>query len=119
MIFCQPAIRNPTCNIGRFAPHCQSPKEFKSRTSGTLSIFISAMETTTPKKDRSHWPTAKFTSFDEARAYRIRQWQEAGCTARLQAAWELVEDYWVGMKGMKPDELRLQRSVTHIRSRGR
>ena len=76
-------------------------------------------ETITPVKDRSDWPVAKFTCFDESRAYRIRQWQEAGCEARMQGAWELVEEYWVGMKGMHPDELRLQRSVTHIRSRGR
>jgi hypothetical protein len=33
---------------------------------------------------------------------------------RLQAAWELVHDYWVGMKGMKPHELRLQRTVTNV-----
>jgi hypothetical protein len=68
-----------------------------------------------PVKDRSHWPQAKLASFDEVRAYRIRQWQEAGCAARLAAAWELVTDYWVGMKGKHPDELRLQRSVTHLR----
>jgi len=76
-------------------------------------------DTIIPAKDRSHWPVVKFTSFEERRAYRIRQWQEAGCAARLQAAWELIEEYWVGKKGMHPDELRLQRSVTHIRSRGR
>ena len=66
---------------------------------------------TPPVKDRSHWPQAKFTSFGEARAYRINQWQKAGCSARLTAAWELVVDYWVGMKKMHPDELRLQRSA--------
>lgn len=70
-----------------------------------------------PETDRSHWPVAKLNSFDEVRSYRIAQWQDLGCEARLQAAWELVHDYWVGMKGMKPDELRLQRSVTHIRRR--
>jgi|LakMenEpi03Aug12_release.lakeMendotaPanAssembly.Ray.scaffolds.fasta_scaffold872731_2 hypothetical protein len=70
-----------------------------------------------PVKDRSHWPQAKLASFDEVRAYRINQWQEAGCAARLAAAWELVYDYWVGMKGMHPDELRLQRSVTNFRRR--
>jgi hypothetical protein len=43
-----------------------------------------------PVKDRSHWPQAKLASFDEVRAYRINQWQEAGCSARLAAAWELV-----------------------------
>ena len=72
---------------------------------------------TPPLQDRSHWPQAKLGSFDEVRAYRIRQWQDAGCAERMKAAWELVTDYWVEMKGMKPDELRLQRSVTHVRRR--
>ena len=56
--------------------------------------------------------------FDEVRAYRIQQWQEAGCSARVEAAWELVTDYWLGQKKMNPDELRLQKSVTHLRRRG-
>jgi hypothetical protein len=68
----------------------------------------------TPTKDRSHWPQAKLASFDEVRAYRIRQWQDAGCSARMQAAWELVYDYWVGMKHVNPDELRLKKSVTRV-----
>jgi hypothetical protein len=81
--------------------------------------FQTVMETNIqPVKDRSHWPQAKLASFDEVRAYRINQWQEAGCSARLAAAWELVYDYWVGMKGMHPDELRLQRSITNLRRRG-
>ena len=71
-----------------------------------------------PANDRSGWPTRRCASFDDMRAYRIRQWQEAGCEARMKAAWDLARDYWVGMKGMKPDELRLQRSVAHLRRRG-
>ena len=78
----------------------------------------SQKQMSTPTKDRSHWPQAKLGSFDEVRTNRIRQWQEAGCQARLDAAWELVYDYWVGMKEMNPDELRLQRSVTNFRRRG-
>ena len=39
-----------------------------------------------PKKDRSHWPVHRFQTFDEVRAHRIKQWQEAGCEARMQAA---------------------------------
>ena len=74
---------------------------------------------TIPTKDRSDWPAAKFHSFDESRAYRIRQWQEAGCSERMKAAWELVYDYWGGMKGMNPDELRLQRSGAFFRRRER
>lgn len=70
---------------------------------------------TTPKKDRSHWVVKKFTDFDEARAYRVQQWQDAGAAARHKAAWELVYDYWVGKKGMTPNELRLQRSITFFK----
>lgn len=67
-----------------------------------------------PVKDRSHWRVKKFDSFDEMRKDTIQQWQLAGVDLRLQAAWELVYDYWVGMKEMHPDELRLQRTVTSI-----
>jgi len=67
--------------------------------------------------DRSHWPTRRCKSFDEVRAFRIQQWQEAGCEARMKAAWDLVTDYWIGQMGKHPHELRLQRSVTHLRRR--
>lgn len=70
-----------------------------------------------PVKDRSHWPQAKLGSFDEVRAYRINQWQELTAEERFGGAWELVEDYWLGHKGINEDELRLQRSVTHVRER--
>lgn len=70
-----------------------------------------------PIKDRSHWPQAKLASFEDVRRYRIRQWQEAGCAARLSAAWELVSDYWTKTKGLPQHELRLQRTVTHLRRR--
>ena len=58
------------------------------------------------EKDRSHWPTRRCESFDDMRAYRIRQWQEAGCEARMKAAWDLVVDYWVEQMGKDPNELR-------------
>jgi hypothetical protein len=67
-----------------------------------------------PVKDRSNWKIHRFDNFEDARIHHIREWQDAGETMRLQAAWELVYDYWVGMKGMKPDELRLQRTITSI-----
>ncbi len=71
-------------------------------------------ESLDPKKDRSHWPVHCFQTFDEVRAHRIKQWQKAGCEARMQAAWELMTDYWVGVKCMHPDELRLQKSVISV-----
>ena len=69
----------------------------------------------TPTKDRSHWTVKKFTCFDEARADRIKQWQDAGAAARHKAAWELVCDYWVDIKKKNPDELRFQRSITFFK----
>ena len=66
------------------------------------------------KKDRSHWVVKKCESFEEMRRYRIQQWQDMPFINRLDAAWELVEEYWE-MKQKNPDELRLQRSVTNFR----
>lgn len=67
-----------------------------------------------PGKDRSHWKIRKFDSFEEQRTQQVRDWQALSGADRRKAAWELVYDYWVGMKGMHPDELRLQRSVTKL-----
>ena len=67
-----------------------------------------------PQKDRSHWVIRKFDSFDDQRRQQILDWQAAGDKARLDAAWELVTDYWIGMKNKHPDELRLQRSITKL-----
>ena len=67
---------------------------------------------TTPVKDRSHWKVRKFTSHEELRCAQVRDWQEAGAKARHKAAWELVTEYWLGMKKINPNELRFQRSIT-------
>ncbi len=48
------------------------------------------------------------------RCQQVKDWQALSGSERRKAAWELVVDYWVGMKGMNPDELRLQRSVTKL-----
>ena len=56
----------------------------------------------------------QFTSFDEQRKWQIEQWQKVSGAKRRQAAWELVYDYWVDMKKLHPDELRLQRTVTKL-----
>ena len=68
-----------------------------------------------PGKDRSHWTVRKFDSFEEQRRQQVRDWQSAGAAARHQAAWELVTDYWIGIKKLHPDELRLQRSLVTLR----
>ncbi len=72
------------------------------------------MSDSTPQKDRSHWVVKKFDSFEEQRRWQVREWQKVSGAKRREAAWELVVDYWVGMKGKHPDELRLQRSVTKL-----
>ncbi len=67
-----------------------------------------------PLKDRSHWKLRKFNSHEELRCQQVKDWQASSGAARRQAAWELVVQYWVDMKGKSPDELRLQRSVTKL-----
>ena len=69
--------------------------------------------------DRSHWTIRKFSSFEEQRRQQVRDWQAVSGSERRKAAWELVVDYWVNKKDKHPDELRLQRSVTHLRRGGR
>ncbi len=68
------------------------------------------------KKDRSHWVVKKCESFEEMRCYRIQQWQDIPFINRLDAAWELVQEYWE-IKQKNPDELRLQRSITNTKRR--
>ena len=67
-----------------------------------------------PAKDRSHWVFRKFDSHDELRRQQVIDWQAVSGAERRKAAWELVVDYWVGMKGVNTNELRLQRSVTKL-----
>jgi hypothetical protein len=69
---------------------------------------------TEPIKDRSHWTIRKFNSHEELRCQQVRDWQMLSGEERRKAAWELVTDYWIGMKEKHPDELRLQRSVTKL-----
>ena len=71
-----------------------------------------------PSKDRKNWKVRKFSSFEEQRSQQVRDWQALSGADRRKAAWELVVDYWVGMKHKDADELRLQRSVTRLQ-RGR
>jgi hypothetical protein len=67
-----------------------------------------------PRKDRFHWQIRKFNSHEELRCQQVKDWQALSGADRRKAAWELVYDYWVGMKGMQPDELRLQRFITNF-----
>ncbi len=47
---------------------------------------------------------------DTDRSFDIEYWQRQGDAAIYRAAWELIEFYH-RQQGMKPDELRLQRSI--------
>lgn len=67
-----------------------------------------------PETDRSHWPVRKVASFDLMARQHVRDWQAAGSSARLQAAWDMVVEAWA-MKNRNPDELRLQRFITAVR----
>ena len=50
---------------------------------------------------------------DSDRSFDIEYWQRQGDAAIYRAAWELVELYH-RQQGMKPDELRLQRSIENF-----
>lgn len=79
-----------------------------------LAGFTRLNRVTAPVKNRSHWKIRRFDSHEELRCQQVKDWQALSGADRRKAAWELVVDYWVGMKGMHPDELRLQRSVTKL-----
>ncbi len=76
--------------------------------------FVMEITVNPPTKDRSHWTIRKFESLEELRCQQIKDWQALKGADRRKAAWELVTDYWIGMKGLHPDELRLQRSITNF-----
>ncbi len=86
----------------------------KNSTLPSPGRFASLAGVIPPVKDRSHWQIRKFNSHEELRCQQVKDWQALSGAERRKAAWELVVDYWVGMKGMHPDELRLQRSVTKL-----
>lgn len=50
------------------------------------------------------------------RSFDIEFWQHLSDKQRLQAVWDLVV-FNHELKGKDPDELRLQRTVAHLRSR--
>ena len=52
---------------------------------------------------------------DADRSFDVEFWQRQGAEAIFQVAWELAVFYHLD-RGMRPDELRLQRSVEHFES---
>ncbi|MDB0056033.1 hypothetical protein N9874_00040 [Akkermansiaceae bacterium] len=51
----------------------------------------------------------------ELQTFGVKEWQEAGDSARRAAAWEIVVDDWVNQKGKHPDELRMKRVITSFK----
>ncbi len=71
-------------------------------------------ETIRLQGERAQWRVKRAETFDEMALQHLRDWQAAGSSARLQAAWEMVEEAW-RLKKRNPDELRLQRSIVRVR----
>lgn len=55
----------------------------------------------------------KYASFDEMKAEEYRYWQSRPVHERVAAVSELTEEGY-GLKGMKPDAFRLQRTLVRI-----
>jgi len=77
---------------------------------------MSAMEERA--KLRGNWQVRKFPNLEEMRRQQIRDWQRMSGEDRRLAAWELARDYWLNVKKLTENELRLQRSVGHSRKGG-
>jgi hypothetical protein len=55
----------------------------------------------------------KYTSFDEMKADEYRYWQSRPVRERVAAVAELTEELYK-LKGFKPDDFRLQRTLVHF-----
>ena len=63
---------------------------------------------------RSDFVMERFGNIRDAdRSFDIEYWQRQGDAAIYRAAWELVVLYYTD-QGVKPDELRLQKSIEHF-----
>lgn len=58
----------------------------------------------------------RFATIEEQgdRSFDLKFWQQLTSEQRATAVWELAVDAWQ-IKGNKPDELRLQRSIETLR----
>jgi hypothetical protein len=65
-------------------------------------------------KSSSGWKLIRCSSMKDMRREGIRRWQCASADARINAAWEMVQEAWA-LKKRPPDELRLQRTVAVLR----
>jgi len=104
------------CNMGSKEALLEGfVEERSSNLDPSIKRHYHVAEVPVPTKDRSHWNVKKFTNHEDMRRFQVQQWQEWGAAARHKAAWELVTDYWIGMKKLHPDELRFQRSITSFK----
>jgi hypothetical protein len=55
----------------------------------------------------------KYTTFDEMKADEYRYWQSRPVHERVAAIWELTAEGYT-MRGCKPDDFRLQRTLVHF-----
>ena len=71
-----------------------------------------ADDTSSPGRD--DFVMERYGSLKDAdRSFDVEFWQRQGAEAIFRVAWELAESYHLD-RGMRPDELRLQRSVEHF-----
>ena len=55
----------------------------------------------------------KAKSFEDAKRFDTWFWQQAGASARFEAAWAMVGEF-LKMKGRPRAQLRLRRSIQHV-----
>lgn len=72
------------------------------------------MSDATPNARSGGWHVVKCRDLDDMRKQNILHWQRAGGAAIRQAAWELVQEWWLA-QNKDPDELRFQRLAPRVR----
>lgn len=61
------------------------------------------------------WIAKKGKIEDLDRSFDYEYWQSQSVTARLEAAWQMVKDYHIGILGDDENKLRLQRSLISVK----
>ena len=64
-------------------------------------------------KERMDKTIRKYTNFDEMKADEYRYWQSRPVHERVAAVSELTEECYK-LKGFKPDDFRLQRTLVYF-----
>ena len=77
-------------------------------------ILIAALQTWWYDKSVD-WKVRKGRIEELDRSFDYDFWQSQSPLARLEAAWQMVIDYHIGILGQNEDQLRLQRSVVAVK----